>query len=376
MRTEDDIRDAFATSLERHALDREAVVARFRDGDSGRSKKSRSVLLVAVAAATAAAAVVVPVTLSGGDGEEPPVAAATGMWRELPFTLELPQGWQETGRTATADLVQNGVSTPSQRDPDCFVTAFRPGRFDTGRIGADREPVTINGKPGFYAVVSPDPATITLGKVASGYPAVVWQYATDAWVLSQCPGSLPDRERTLVQQLAEAATFAAKPFPVPVKLGYLSPGFETANALAPEGELLIAQMSSRGSVIEFTKDGLRCDSTTEPPRGDRTRSMCAVRIVAAFMPKTGKAPVKETTPVTPVSINGQQGWIYRDGLTDYLVVDLPQKPAKGAGYYLQVELPAAMPNVRDELRKIADQVQVAPDIPDQSTWFDAGTALP
>lgn len=383
MRTEDDIRDALATSLERHALSRDTVVARLRGTDSTggpNRRRPRPGMLVAVAATTAAAIVAVPLVLrSGGDASDAPATAlATRMWRQLPFTLDLPPGWQETGRAITSDSMANGIASPSSHgDAVCVVAAYRTGRFDTSRIPADREPVTVNGKPGFFAEVGFGPDKVVRGQpIAITQPAIAWLYAADSWAVSYCPGARPAEQRALVQQMAEAATFTAGGFPVPVKMGYVPPGFETAIALAPEEELLTPQMSSRGSTIEFTKDGLRCDSTTDAPAGDHVHSVCAVKIVAANFPKNAKSPIKVGPPVSPITINGQHAWYYVDGQTTVLVVAVPQVPAHGNGYYLNVELPVALPDVRGELRKIAEQIQIAPDLTDQSTWFDAETSLP
>jgi hypothetical protein len=345
MRTDEDLKAAFSTLADRAPTPHDADITIPADERPVRRRTRGPVLLAAAAAGVIVIAV--PTVIAAIDSTNnattpPPVASSADAAKlRLPFTVEIP-GWTTTGRSLTADAASLSVTTaPELR---CTVSVYRPGRFDTGRIAADRDPVTVNGKDGYYATLrydTPKP------KGPQGAPAVIWEYAPDSWAFALCVGSTgkpPADDRSLGQRAAEATSFTPQALPVPYELGYVPAGFKTSELQVSSTDLGTYVKVAGGSGM--------------------------VRIMAGKTGAEGE-DVPDEVDVTPVVINGRQAWFFDEPQsgTESLHLQFP-------GYYVELQLNRSGQAARAELHKMATRLRPADDLLDVSTWPSAETALP
>jgi hypothetical protein len=344
MRTDEDLRSAFTALADRAPTPQETAVTIPGD-DRPAPRRSRGPVLLAAAAACAVM-VAVPTVIAAlrTPDDAPPPATGTAEARavRLPHTVTLPAPWTTTGRQLDADSAS--VVVRSDPETSCVVQVYRRARFDTGRIGADRDPVTVNGKDGYYATIR-----FTDPKKAGpqGAPGVVWEYAPDSWALAHCTGSegmtVAD-VRGVEQQAADATSFTAQPFPVPFTLENVPAGLETTQVQVSRQDL--------GTSVALTGTAV------------------AARIMFG---KTGLEDerIPDQIDVTPVTVNGHQAWFFDEGLGGAEALHV-----QFSGYYVELQLNRTGSAARAALHRMASGLRRAADPLDEATWPDAETALP
>jgi hypothetical protein len=156
------------------------------------------------------------------------------------------------------------------------LTDFAPGTFGLTRIGSP-VPVTVDGHPGYYGKIrtqrAPDGAGADSGPAFFGaQPAVAWQLAPSRWVVLD--GGFGAMTTAKAELLATAATLGVhartEPVRIPVKLGYLPPGwtiddvtFGDAGQLGPQYPSVSIDLRQGLNTITFTMSKLK-PGTVEP----------------------------------------------------------------------------------------------------------------
>jgi hypothetical protein len=297
--------------------------------------------MVALPAAALATAVVVLAAAAlapdGGDGSPQTGATAETLappqdsgisWRWL-FSIDSPPaGWRQLNEIIRADHQEAALVGPT--GAVCTIQVFAPGAYDTSRIGADTTPVTVNGTEGAFA------STANLSKEA--VPAVSWQYAPGAYAVSFCPQDSVD-VRSDALTVASALTARQRPFTMPFEVGYLPAGQVPDEAFSQTDQARYA----RGFLgVTGLSTGISLTTGEADPRN-----------------------LDGAQVLTVSTLNGPRDAAFREGM---LMV-----------FYdgFQVWIGLASPTVsRDELIRIAENLTIAPNPADPSTWFDARHALP
>lgn len=355
-RTEQDLKDALAM-LEPGVGARDQIEAFARQVASQRSRPIRPfgrlrrlapVAALPAAALLTAAVVLVAAALApdGRDGDVQAGAAGgprpdpSGMsWRWL-FTVDAPPaGWEVGTEFIYADHQEIVMVGPGPDGPDaafCTIQVFAAGAFDTSRVGADAVPVAVDGTEGAFSSVD---------LINRAFPTVSWQYAPGAYALSICDQGSVD---VLDDELAAASALSAqqRPFVVPFAVGYLPAGV----------------------VLDQAHAGLVQDGGEVRGRG----------YVAGWGPTGGATIDLMTWPLDPRNLDGAQ-------MLTVNTLDGPRQAAyredRGLiviydDFQIWIGFGTSPSLSRDEMIRIAQNIAVAPDPLDPSTWFDAQDALP
>ena len=368
MRTEDDIRAALRT-LERAAPDAHDVLASL-DGRPRRVSRWR-VPVAAVAAMTIAFAGVPLIKAISGGGGTAPEGAPGGRWT-YSFTIAPPVGWKVYNQHIDKNSQSVSLFGPPYRQ--CIVTSFGKGTFGADRLVAGREPVTVNGHPGFVGSVRGVELRGDKGLGQPSYlrptgPVVVWEYAPDLWRLSYCTLSPGDRSRQLADGILMARAVRDVPRAVrtPYKVGYLPDGWRTRTFGEPGAGSVDASQSAALLTIlpPGSKDMLRIP----------TAPMEYQHINISFRDTPGFQPTGRR-----VTINGLPAWLSRDAKPGTRGGHTPSTWSgvfiKGNGFWISIEAVAADPSFTTELVRIAQHLTLAPNPLDVSTWFDGNSAIP
>lgn len=366
MHTEEDLRAAVSAIADRApSPDDVRIVIPPAGGERIRPPR-RPRVLVAVVAATAAAAVTIPAASTLLDNETPAGSPnAGGLVLHSTFRLQTPAGWQQEGRTIGLDDQRIPLSGPD--DLRCIVRVLEPGAFDASRIPSGSDPLTVSGRPGYFAriknpfdleppaqMVSPSPGVVVSSNGGTN-PwerfewTVVWQYADDAWAMSSCYDGTNTKLREQDLRMANAAVVEPAPVQVPVTFAHLPDGQQprTAGVRDPhlsgnfmyDFDLSVGDSRSAGQFIGY----IAGESVGAPPEGS-----------------------------TRLTVNGLPAWI--DPGSHQLVIT-------GTGFEAIVMSTAfddTRPEAerRAELLATAQGMRFAPDSMDTSTWFDGSEALP
>lgn len=388
MRTEDDIRAAL-TTLEREAPDARDVLEQLTARTERR--RGRPVVLIAVAAATAAAVVAVPTLLSADDDSADP--ASSGGVRDVrwehSYTLQAPPGW-----TILSESIWPRAQATSLRGlklQQCDVISYAPGAFDTERIAARHERIAVNGHPGFVIDLKVVVANVDKsrrrqpvpGLTDSTRPAVAWEYAPNAWRLSDCGAteSYPNKDRARMVALAKLSARAVQDSPralrVPYRVGYLPDGWEP-RSVGDQGEFShVGEAQPDVTLTVLPSDATDMTDPTRPRKVPAPTQPLATyeHLTIDFVNGVAKPPRGTRT-----TINGLPAVIWRDAKPGTMF-DSPRATGagitiQGRGWYLSISAVTVDPDFVDELTRVAEGVQPASNPLDKSTWFDGTIAIP
>jgi hypothetical protein len=349
MRTEDDIRSALAT-LADDVPQPEQVLAAVRTAGRGRQRRRRTVIVLAVAT-TAIAAIAVPITgklLGDGrsDSVQPavdpvPTRPANDSWRHR-FALDLPDGFEVHVSRIEPNREIIVIGGPSGQS--CMVGVFAPGQFDAREIPAERTPITVQGRQGFYA---------TVYEFDGSRPRVAWQYANNSWALVACRDSSGESADASLR-LANSLTFGPGRVPAPFAVTYLPAGV-VVDGLEP--------------LIDAGGDTFKAHAEQRP-----RVALGSARLEIQYLRRT--SPTATVTPLIgpsqagprSLTINGRVATLTTDPDGAALVIT-------GDGFQAQVSA-RRLADAADEVVRIAEGLTFAPDPAEASTWFDAAEALP
>lgn len=352
---ENDLRTACTTLAEQApTIDESAHLIPSPD-DARRSR--RPVVLGAAAVATAAA-VAVPTSLGVLRSDppatpDPPATAGPvddGFTIYRAFDLTAPAGWRNEERDFSETTQWATLMAPN--GALCHVRVHEPGRFDARRIPAGSQPLTVNGKPGYFAEIrNPNDSSVPKGEAMVPDPrklwTVVWRYDENAWALSICEGATPADRRQKEELMANATTFGREVERVPMRLGYVPAGFE------PDGAGVRDPRINGGFQYDYDLD-FRLTGTSRPQR----------QVYLAYI--AGERLDHRAAKGTPLTINGRQATY--DGM--HLII-------QGNGFQALIMAPYRLPgDQRSEMIRIAESLQFAPRPMDTGTWFDGAHALP
>ncbi len=356
MRTDNDLKAAFTTLADRAPTPQETDLTIPVDEQRPVRRRTQLRVLVPVVAATVLAAVAVPVTI-GRDTAEPPVRA-NPLWR-YSFELDLPTKQYVTSRLITRHS-QLAMTQSLTSNTICDVSVFAQGVFDDSGIPPNATPVTVRGKPGVFATFgyqrrsSPNPPV-------EPAPRIAWQYDTDSWAVAECMMGRASRAqiRAAEQQMANAVVFTTGQFRTPFRIGHVPTGFIAESASynpSHEGQ----QPADEPGVN--TDGGVHLARAGDPNGGGKGRSIpISLRRGPWSAMPTGSRQL---------TISGLPAWVRTERDTTTVVI-------RGTGY--EVALMAANPLVgtdEQELLRIAEGLELAPDPLDESTWFDGTVAIP
>jgi hypothetical protein len=368
MRTEQDLRAAFTVLEDNAPLE----IADLVDESAPRHRLRTNLTLAAAAATVVAVAVGVPALVSrhnsAGSGQvsTPPASPPPAAHPEAPvsvrysFTVGSMPGYTFTPYSVHRNFQRTDITIGSGGNGQSAqgqVYVFAPGAFDPASAKRGKA-VPVNGHPGYFASLAlAEPVPNDNTKL----PAVVWQYAPNAWAMVQADfrdlealrGKPVDAQAEEVKIAREVHTDQPQALRVPFRFGYLPPGVVTEGG-APEqdgvwvylgdGRPGDAQNGGFGSALSLwyypssDANGVFCHEGTRKFTVDG-RGGC-------FM--TDDA----THRTTGLYLNTA------DGLIEMLV------DSKHVGIYTD-----------EQLKHIATSLQLA-NIHDRSTWFDGTTVMP
>jgi hypothetical protein len=371
MRTENDIRDAFAAEADDmpSAAD---VLSRLSLTEPHARSRRRLVPALAAAAAIvaigAAAVATTPLELQRHspagvpDGTAPPprsVRVCSPSPQDLTiFRIDPAPGLRyadgglvDCGRRSTTVWAIDGKTIGN-------LTVYDAGAYDPTMTRAGR-PVQIAGHPGFVGHL----ATSAIGDQpelpASG---VAWEYRPGAWAtLSGVDGGV-DRRMPLIQRLATALHPDARdPLLVPMRLRHLPAGVELAFG---------SSSHTTGALFDFQP--VRYEPDPRCPAAPNRFSSCAPGLIVQLDRATG--PGLDGVPGQRIQVAGhearlQSAPLMPPGQTRLVVLEGPWTvtvSVRGPSLHLPEQ----------QLIQIAAGVVPAASLTDQSTWFDARTALP
>lgn len=352
MRTEDDLREAM-TALADTAPEIAAARARLQLSAQPvpeLSPRRRAPGLAVAVVLLAGLAVVLPRwTDRAGMPADPPTP---GNWNMI-FRVDPPPGLEVTRRAnyGFVQLVELSGRSGAQW-ADCSVLAYAPGAMQDLPSVADRGgPAAINGRQGF--TVPPGPATVQ--------SQVFWPYREDAWAIAVCQGV--DREQRALE-VARAVRFRPEPLEVPFRLASLPPGYAvdgvestTSGKGGPEATVGLIRpdaVPKRQSIFV----SLEPRAKDVPPQSPRERGTVA-----------GYPAVFETDQSALVLLVG------RFTVRFATAKEYPQEPNL-APQPTDPSTPPWPPGRRALLVAIAEDLELADDLGDPSTWFPANRAFP
>ena len=156
------------------------------------------------------------------------------------------------------------------------LTDFAPGSFGLARIG-NPVPVTVDGHPGYFGKIRTQQPPAGVGADSgpdfyAAQPAVAWQLQPNRWVVLD--GGFGAVKTTKEQLLAIAPTLGIRPrtepVRIPLKLGYLPPGwtiddvtFGDAGQLGPQFPSVSIDLRQGTNTLTVTMSKLK-PGTVEP----------------------------------------------------------------------------------------------------------------
>ena len=363
MRTENDLRRALI-ELEPATTSTAGMLDRVRAGAARRRQRRRAMIAIAAVTVVAAAIPVGAHQLRHSPGSTATATAQPGVTRTpsarpsptrtppsgvtlrfgfesrpTPGYLVVPSSIEPDVQRASIYLANVGIGRRSFGD----LTVYTGPDFDAS-LALRGEPVTVNGRRGYYASL-PDPDTGN----GTRKPALAWEYAPSKWAVVQGDWT-PAAARGAELALARAVSFdGTRTFAVPYRAVGLPANLHPFSGLfgVGGGDLI--------SVVELTD--LPLDQTTAASK--RGASTTAVHLDVR---KAGYIYQANAT------VGGRPAYVSREWVQVYLAsgyaLTVSTSQARAADY------PAAV------LRRIAEAVQPLPDPTVLTQWVDALTALP
>lgn len=322
-----------------------------------KSRRAAGMLALPAAALATAGVVIAAVTIASGssDDQRGPGARASSPagsvapsgalstpdpsgveWRWRFTVAGLPSGWTAGVATIFADRQEVALSGPNSAF--CRVEVYAPDAFNMSRVGADRTDVAVGSAGGYSATI--------VDAEGTARPAVAWQYAPGSWAVNACRKGSTDPE---ADALATAAAISPdpRPFAVPFSIGYLPPGMVptfayTSDPADPGYSATVLATPPGGSGPGLDSYQIDLASTAGVPAERKGES------VTLSTPRGPRTAVYTDPGRLTVQYDGFQLTI-------------------GAGYGM---------TSRDELIRIAENLDIPGDPADRSSWFDAAQALP
>ena len=344
MRTEQDLRISL-NDLADQVAPTEALLGSITTRLNRKPRKRRNItLLVTMAVVVLIAAVVIP-QIAGERTAGPADTRRPGNWNLTHRVDDMPEGWDVRLAYVQEDSERTEVGPPADSGADelgCEVQVFARGQVDPKVQAAGREPVTVQGRRGFYGK----------GRVGS-LGGVTWPYAEDAWAAVVCLGrsGLVDRQRSIA--IAEKVVFASTVSRLPFQLAALPPGYEVQ------------------SVLPGLPSGYE-----DMPVG--------VGLVAGGRDMVGISWEPGPTKARPgipgwesATINGNLAVLSASDETLFLNVRGDTVRISGPGHEQTGPDRSVWPaGQRELLIEVAEKLSFAPDFEDQNTWFEANSTLP
>lgn len=268
-------------------------------------------------------------------------ARMAGDW-SYALALAPPAGWQVEAHFLTVDEEVLAISGP---DANCEVQALLPAAAaDRGDLGTTGERAWVRGRP------------IRIITLQRGF-RIEWPYAGTGIVTMTCDGGGAERSSTLA--LANQLRFRpGQRMPVPVAFGALPDGLRPAYAGRQEDQTFIGLITGpdldRAEIIVFAGlFGEEFDIAEWTAReivqvnGIAAQTYVADELVALCLPAAAADPVCVGSDIDDEDVDVDE-----------------------AGKEARIEA-----NLR-RVRAVLAGMRIAPDLKDQSTWFDAREALP
>ncbi|MEU4392179.1 hypothetical protein [Kribbella sp. NPDC023855] len=400
MRTEDDLRATF-DHLADTAPSADEILATLRTDRPVR--RSRTPLVLGAVLATTVVAIGAPLAVSHlKDHAVTDSAGEVGggpAWRPW-LSITVPPELTLNPRTYTKDRQVYQIYKPlGPWSKSCLLTVHRNGDFDPRSIPADSPVVEVNGIKG-RVITSParkPPAphdSLSRWNAVDAMKTIAWQPDKGMWALITCESQLEESARglpnltspyksdlALASRIARGTSTGGQRLASPYQVGYLPAGItpRTLRYLSPTGAV-----AGAGHTFTMTlSDGKASTGYQEPTRA---KSMAGpgwwpqpgddLRIsyeTSKFWNTLSDNPGTEPD----LRINGMDAWYINDTTTKV-------GGAKGKGNGIRIEYRGRAVVVESfgagvslaEVRKVAEQLQIAPSTTDLTTWFDAATAIP
>lgn len=351
MRTEDDLREAM-TALADTAPEPAAVQQRLQlstDPLPELSPRRRALgLAVAVALLTALAVVLPRWTDRAGMPADQPTP---GNWNMI-FRIDPPAGLEVTRRANHGTLQATYLSGRSGAQwAACSVLVPAAGQVDLPPVTDRGGPVVVNGRQGF--TVPAGPATVQ--------SRVFWTYGDDAWAIAGCQGVERD-QRAL--EIARRVRFRPEPLMVPFRFSSLPPryavdGVESTTSVEQGPKATVGLI--RPDAVPKAPSifvSLEPRTTDVPPRSAGERGTVA-----------GHPAVFETDQNALVLLVGRFTVRIATAIENLQEPNLAPQPADPS-------TPPWPPGRRALLVGVAEDLELADDLGDPTTWFPADRAFP
>jgi hypothetical protein len=342
MRTEDDLREALASPMDAERADR---LARTITAATAAPARRRGPVLV-LGATVLVLAVIAGFILDNRTREAAPVETPTptlagearteGNWRMV-HRVDVPPEWQVTARDVTAEVERTELMGLDGA-ASCSVGVWQAGTRPTSvGSGAPPQPeplddITINGRPAYRL----DDKTLQ------------WFYRDDAVARATCDGLW------LSRMIAERVVFEPAIVRVPLRLRQVPEGYQL-HRVTEEGD-----DSAPASVLSLT-----------PIDADQ-----AWEIEILVNKKVSDPTRRERTPSAGVERDTIAGFpAVLDPKTGSLDLDVDPYLIKMHFAYGQ-DSDRWAPGRRQQLVRLAESMELAPDLGDRATWFDAEEAVP
>jgi hypothetical protein len=267
-------------------------------------------------------------------------ARSAGDW-SYALSVVPPDGWQIASHALTAHQESIEIAGEPGR---CEVLASLPAAAARDRIEVPRssQRVWIQGRPVRYAE-------------DDGVSRIFWPYADGGEVSLTCDG-MPDA-RAFTLELAERLEFRpGQGLRVPVVFGTVPDGLHPAYAASDQDQLIIGMIT-----------------------GEDLENPGTYLIVGLFSGVFEDATLTRTRPAT---VNGAPAELRTsDGMALLCLPPDSSRPiCVGSGVETDEEPPdaearAALGASIRRVQAVADQLRIAPDLEDRSTWIDARDAL-
>ncbi|MBA3530043.1 MAG: hypothetical protein H0T91_12185, partial [Propionibacteriaceae bacterium] len=235
-RSEDDVRAGFA-ELASRAPDAQAVLGDLDDIASRSAERTRRrLVLITLASASLVLVALVPLVVLP---RLPGPTRTAGEW-SLIHQVAPPAGWTLLDHTV-APQFESTTLRPDNADAEqgdqCEVRAYVPGGLELATLGAQREPVRVNGHRAFFGDSGEDLD-----------PFLAWNYARNAWATVRCPLD-HQLDRVTLMRLARAVSFRRNDLALPFKLLSVPDGYRidsaTEGLAVPSAQVILAMTELR-----------------------------------------------------------------------------------------------------------------------------------
>jgi hypothetical protein len=399
MRTEQDLHDAFDHLADQapHSADLRATLLPRRP-----SRRTAPLIGTAVATACAAvAAVVVPQVISH-DGSDPAAQASRNAAWSRWVDLNLPANVEAVGQRFTADRQDYELYDDVQRAVPtfCQLQLHRNGTFDPSTIPADSPTVDIGEHRARVVTWTakkqfmPAPRGYRAPLVAKVEKTLAWQPVDGVWALFSCetqpPGTtaLPTTNLERATSLARSFSPPTRSLGSPVRLGELPKGISPSRVFyqpfedeVPGSGENFAVLSSDGNpatgyVPPVPKPaGLVMGNPWDAAAGDDL----SIRYdTSKFWDQLTRIRGDRPDAV----IHGMKAYFTNEKIT-YSKTDPSKVTLSGPLNTLRLEANgvgvvitsyAAKPS-KEELRRVAESLELTKNPKDPGTWFDAAVAI-